>query len=229
MELRKNPKIDLERKRGMFLSIGLCISVSFVLMAFQWTTEVAVVDIIDEEIDDGDFTTVIDPVITYMEQPKRPEPIAKKKIVSLENIVETKDEETIEEELLVQIEEPEIDFDAIVGDEVLPVEKAEVIFEVVETAPQPVGGMNAFYAFLSKEMKYPRRARLLDISGKVFVQFVISKSGEISDVKVIKGIGGGCDEEAKRVVSASANWNPGKQRGRPVSVRMVVPVFFRLR
>jgi protein TonB len=64
--------------------------------------------------------------------------------------------------------------------------------------------------------------------GKVFVQFVINKDGSISDVVAIKGIGAGCDEEAVRIIQSSPQWTPGKQRGKPVKQRMVLPITFKL-
>jgi protein TonB len=77
-------------------------------------------------------------------------------------------------------------------------------------------------------MKYPAQARRMGVEGKVFVQFVIGKDGAISDVKVIKGIGAGCDEEAIRVVQSSPSWNPGKQRGKAVKQRYTLPIIFKL-
>ena len=66
------------------------------------------------------------------------------------------------------------------------------------------------------------------IEGKVFVQFVVDRDGSITDVVVVRGIGGGCDEEAIRVVKNSPSWKAGKQRGKNVRVRMVLPITFKL-
>ena len=68
----------------------------------------------------------------------------------------------------------------------------------------------------------------MNVEGKVFVEFVIDIDGSVSDVKTVKGIGAGCDEEAARVLGMMPNFIPGKQRGRPVKVRMFLPVTFRL-
>ena len=68
----------------------------------------------------------------------------------------------------------------------------------------------------------------MGIEGRVFVQFVVDKDGSVSDVKVVKGIGAGCDEEAERVLKLSPKWSPGKERGRSVKVRMVLPIIFKL-
>jgi protein TonB len=88
--------------------------------------------------------------------------------------------------------------------------------------------MEDFYKYVSKNIEYPKQARRMGIEGKVFVQFVVDKDGSLSDVKVIKGIGAGCDEEAIRVLKESPKWTPGKQRGRPVRVRMSLPIFFKI-
>jgi len=68
----------------------------------------------------------------------------------------------------------------------------------------------------------------MGIEGKVFVEFVIEKDGSITDVKAIKGIGAGCDEEAVRILQSAPNWKPGKQRGKPVRQKMVLPISFKL-
>ncbi|MEM8969932.1 MAG: TonB family protein, partial [Bacteroidota bacterium] len=102
------------------------------------------------------------------------------------------------------------------------------IFMVVEEQPEYEGGMEVFYQYIASEIKYPAQARQRGIEGKVFVQFVVEKDGALSDVQVIKGIGEGCDQEAIRVVENSLAFKPGKQRGKPVRVRMVMPITFQL-
>jgi TonB family protein len=102
------------------------------------------------------------------------------------------------------------------------------IYTIVEVSADPVGGMGAFYRFVMNTMKYPVEARRKGISGKVFVEFVVEKDGSITNVRVVKGIGGGCDEEAVRVVSKAPNWVPGTQRSQPVKQRMILPLTFKL-
>ena len=99
---------------------------------------------------------------------------------------------------------------------------------MVQDQPEPEGGIAAFYDYLGEHIRYPDEARRIGISGRVFVEFVVDKDGSITQAKVVKGIGGGCDEEAVGVVMSSPKWKPGKRRGRPVKVRMTVPVFFML-
>ncbi len=107
----------------------------------------------------------------------------------------------------------------------IPVEKVVEVWTFVEKMPEPIGGWQTFFKTLIKNIKYPRSASRTNISGKVFVGFIINENGEPQDISIIKGIGYGCDEEAMRVI-ALTKWNPGKQRGIPVKVRMVQPVNF---
>lgn len=105
---------------------------------------------------------------------------------------------------------------------------ANEIFLVVEQPPEFPGGMEALYKFFGKTIRYPGQARRMGIEGTVYVSFVVDADGTINDVQVIKGIGAGCDEEAKRVFQLLPNWKPGKQRGRPVRVRYTLPLKFTL-
>jgi TonB family protein len=97
-----------------------------------------------------------------------------------------------------------------------------------EEQPEFEGGMDAFYRHVANEMNYPLQARQMGIEGRVDVQFIVEKDGSLSDVKVSKGIGAGCDSEAVRVVQNAPSFKPGTQRGKPVRVRMVMPIIFRL-
>jgi len=102
------------------------------------------------------------------------------------------------------------------------------IFTVVEQQPEFEGGEEAFYKYILREIRYPQEARLQGVEGRVDVQFVVDKDGSLTDVKAIKGIGAGCDAEAVRVLQNAPRFKPGMQNGRPVLVRMVVPVNFKL-
>jgi protein TonB len=96
----------------------------------------------------------------------------------------------------------------------------------VEIMPEFSGGEAAMYAYLKEHMVYPTVARENGISGKVFVRFTIQANGRVSDVRVVRGIGGGCDEEAVRVVSSMPPWKPGIQSGRAVAVEFTLPIQF---
>jgi protein TonB len=88
--------------------------------------------------------------------------------------------------------------------------------------------MAAMYKFIGKNLKYPASARRMGIEGSVFVSFIVDKAGVISDVQVVKGISADCDKEAERVVKQMPNWKPGKQNGRAVKSKFVLPIKFKL-
>jgi len=102
------------------------------------------------------------------------------------------------------------------------------VFTVVEQQPEFEGGYEAMMRFIQKNMRYPASARRMGVDGTVYVQFVVSKNGQISEVKTIRGISADCDKEAERVVNMMPAWKPGKQNGKPVFVRFVLPIKFKL-
>jgi protein TonB len=143
--------------------------------------------------------------------------------------VEVSDEEEVED-IDVMIDMPKFDEPVAPPIEFIevPEEEAEVIHLIVEEQPSFEGGIEAFYRYISKNLKYPNTAKRIAVEGKVFLSFVIDKDGSITQVEVLKGIGGGCDEEAVRVLENAPRWNPGKQRGKAVKVRMQLPIVFAL-
>lgn len=225
MELKKDPKVDLARQSGLFMNIGLVVALGLCLLAFEWKTydDLSAVDYAPAAVETEEL---IDIPITEMPPPPPP-------VIQQPEIVEVPDEEEIEEELVNL--DTEITPETVVAppappQEAAPVVEEEVdeIFQVVENQPEPVGGMGEFMKYLQKNLKYPEQARRMNVEGKVFVQFVIDKDGSPNDITVLKGIGSGCDEEAIRVIKNMPKWTPGKQRGRPVKVRMSLPIVFRL-
>jgi protein TonB len=223
MELKKNPEKDLDKKSGMFMNIGLVVSLVLVITAFEWKfyDEGSLVDL--GTLDD-DFEDIME--IPPTEQPPPPPPK-----IQLPKIIEIPDEEEIEEEIEVDLDveiTEETVIEDIVFDDAPEEEVADEIFDIVEDQPTPPGGMSAFYKYVGKSIKYPNQARRMGIEGRVFVQFVVDKKGNLTDVKAIKGIGAGCDLEAVRIIKGATKWKPGKQRGRPVKVRMILPITFKL-
>lgn len=102
-------------------------------------------------------------------------------------------------------------------------------FTVVENDPEFPGGINALYSYLAANIKYPKVAQENGITGKVHVTFVVEKDGRLTDIKILRDIGGGCGAEVVRVVKTMPRWNPGKQRGKPVRVQFNLPVDFNLK
>ena len=107
-------------------------------------------------------------------------------------------------------------------------EGADEVFTKVEEMPVPPGGLASFYTYVARELKYPAQARRMGVEGKVFVQFTVDKDGSITDIQTVKGIGAGCDMESERVIAGSPKWQAGKQRGRAVKTRMILPISFKL-
>lgn len=100
------------------------------------------------------------------------------------------------------------------------------VFIAIEQQPKYPGGEQALFKYLAQNIKYPKNARENGISGTVYIQFVVEKDGTIEEVKVLRGIGFGCDEEAIRVVKSMPKWKPGLQRGKPVRVSYNIPINF---
>ncbi len=224
--------IDIKRMRAetqqaqqrLFLTIGLSLSLLLCIVAMNWRSydEGEIVNLGQL---DADFDEVME--VPPSDQPPPPPPKIEQPI-----IVEVDDKEVVQEieldfdvEILEETAVEEVIFEAPAMEE----EKADKIFQIVEDQPVPNGGLQAFYEYVSDNLHYPQQAIRMNVSGNVFVQFVVEKDGRITDVKAIKGIGSGCDEEAVKVLEASPAWNPGKQRGVPVRVMMVLPIRFVLK
>lgn len=107
-------------------------------------------------------------------------------------------------------------------------EQEEALLDPIADDPQFPGGTEALMKYLSKNIRYPEQAKKENIQGKVYVKFVVEKDGSITDAKVLRSIGGGCDEEALRVVKAMPKWEPGKMQGTPVRVQFNLPIVFKL-
>ncbi|WP_026956729.1 energy transducer TonB [Algoriphagus vanfongensis] len=224
MEAKKTPSADLTKKTGMFLNLGLAVAVGVTLAAFEWKSfdDGALKDL---GMTDDNFEELLDIPITEQPPPPPPPPVEQPIIQEIPDEVEI--EEKIEVNFDVDVKEETVIKEVVIAE--APVEeKADQIFDVVENQPEPPGGMSGWNQYLSKNLKYPTQARRMGIEGTVIVVFVINTDGSIQDVEVLRGIGGGCDEEAVKVVQEAPNWTPGKQRGRPVRTRMRLPIRFKL-
>ncbi|HAW59166.1 MAG TPA: energy transducer TonB [Bacteroidales bacterium] len=224
---KKSSKADLESKRGIFVEIGLVISLALVLVAFEWKTyEKKTVEVFQRQALDIPEEMV---EITKQETPPTPPPPPQQ--VTVLNIVE--DNADIETDFTIDAEATQ----STVIQEYVPVQniskddeqiEEQEIFTIVESMPEFPGGEEARMKFLLQNIKYPQIARESGIQGVVYVTFVVEPDGSITNVKVIRGIGGGCDEEAVRVVKMMPKWIPGNQRGKPVRVQFNMPIKFTL-
>lgn len=222
MEPKKSPEADLEKKKGLFLQIGLVVALAITLVAFEWKSYDKT-DYSLGQLQVDDIPEEIIPITKQEEKPPPPPP------PPVQEIVVVKDDIKIENEAV--IEETEVTQETVV--EVQPVQEEVIdepeIFLIVEKMPSFPGGDAQLVKYLSENIKYPAIARENGITGTVFVTFVVGPDGSVKDVKVLRGIGGGCDEEAKRVVMAMPKWEAGKQRGKPVSVQYNLPIRFILK
>ena len=102
------------------------------------------------------------------------------------------------------------------------------VYQIVEEMPSFPGGETKLMEYIAKNLTYPQEARDKGIDGRVFIGMVIEKDGSVSNVKVLRGIGGGCDEEAVRVINSMPKWKPGMMKGDPVPVSYQIPINFKL-
>ena len=225
MEEKKSPKANLENKKLMFIQIGMIISLLIAWMAFEHKSyDKREIDpsllnrevVLDEEMVE----------ITKQEEQK-PQPVEMPKQTTQLEIVQD-DVEVEDIEINADVDQTEV------IEEYVPVEVEEEdvqeqeIFQIVEEMPAYPGGDQKLMEYVAKNIKYPQIARETGIQGRVFVGFVVEPDGSVSNVKVLRGIGGGCDEEAVRVVKSMPKWKPGKQRGKAVRVSYMLPVNFKL-
>ncbi len=230
METKKNPKADLEKRRGLYLEIGMVVILVASFLAFN----VKSYDKDDFVIPGFNMTEVVEVLPVPTTPPPPPPPpapeIPEVSTTELSIVDNGKDIET-EVEFNAQDDENNVNIqivprvDVEVDDDV----EEDVIVLVPEMDPEFPGGMEALYNYLAQNIKYPTLARENGISGKVYVSFVVERDGSIANLKVERDIGGGCGQEAVRVLQSMPKWNPGKQKGRPVRVKFNLPVNFSLK
>ena len=217
MQPKKNPKISLESKKSLFFQIGLTITLVLVLFSFEYKSYEKI-DYDLGSLDAFDIEEEIMPITKREEKPPPPPPPPPDVIVIVDDEVEIENE--------VEIEDTETDEDEIVEEEVE--EDDDEIFMVVENMPEFPGGQIALFKYIVKNIKYPAIAKEYNITGKVFVSFVIDKQGSVTNVTIVRGVDKNLDAEAKRVISSLPRFSVGKQRGKPVKVQFTVPINFTL-
>lgn len=221
MELKKNPEADLEKKKGFFFQIGLVLVLALILISFEWK----VYDVKVSELGKLKVEQEEEELIPITRQELTPPPPPPPKPTQIEIV---KDEEVIKEEVVISTESTE-ETEVKIVEQVEEVVEEPQIFTIVEEMPGFPGGEAELFKYLAGNIKYPAMAKDAGISGIVYVTFVVMETGKINDVKVLRGIGGGCDEEAIRVVKNMPSWKPGKQRGKPVRVQFNLPIRFTLK
>ena len=232
MVFKKNPKYDLEKKRSYFIQIGLIISLLVVIIAFEWRSGDGNVSSLGS-LDMFDLEEEIIPLTEKELKPPPPPPPPPPKITIVE------DDIIIEEE--IDIEDAETDEEEII--EILEEEEEEEIFNFAVVEQQPVfpgcstsapkdENYICFQKGIGKHIRnnfeYPAIAKEMGISEKIFIEFVIEKSGKVSSARVVRGEDKHLREEALRLVNSIPKMTPAKQRGTPVAVTFTLPINFSL-
>ena len=234
MEPKKNPKVDLNKNSSLYFVIGLSLVLLITWRVIEWKTYKNVYDYEALIVDDDD-----DEDIPITEQLKTPPPPPPPPPPAPEIIEVIEDEEEIEETV---IESTETDEEEII--EVVEVieeyEDIDVPFAVIEDVPIFPGcervnkseRRNCFQEQMNKHIKrnfrYPEIAQEMGIQGRVYVNFIIAKNGNITNIRM-RGPDKNLEKEAERIIGKLPRMTPGKQRGRPVRVPFSIPITFRLR
>ena len=213
--MRKVKKADLRLSYNLHLQLGFIVSIAIFITLFKVNIPTKVPSpILIEEQEEIFIEEVIQTkqIETPPPPPRPPVP------------VEVPNDEILEDEIIDL--DTELDLDGPLDIPPPPPPKSEEtqddFFVVVEQMPQLIGGL----ASLQKKVKYPEMARRAAIEGRVTIQFIVNEKGRVENPRVIRGIGGGCDEEALKAVM-TARFKPGMQRGRPVRVQYSLPIVFR--
>jgi len=216
MEPKKNPEVNLERKRGLFLQIGLVIALLIVLGAFEYKSyEKVAYNLGSLNLDDLEEEII--PITKQELKPPPPPPPPPEVIEIVEDEVEIENE--------IEIEDTESDEDEAIE---IEEEDDEEFFMVVENMPEFPGGDLGLMKYIQKNIKYPAIAKEYNITGKVYISFIVDKTGSVINVKVVRGVDKNLDAEAVRVIKSLPKYKPGKQRGKAVRVMFTVPINFTL-
>ena len=214
---RKNEDSDLRKYYTVFLQAGLIAVLVLFIIAMRIDIRTG-----GEEVDLTEEQEVVEmkEVVRTQQQKKPPPPPQPQVPVEVPNDEVVEDQDiNLDSELNLDEPLPEPPKQEKSGD------KEEEIFVAVEDEPQLIGGLKE----LQKKVEYPSSCRRANIEGRVTLQFVVNKQGNVENVKVLRGIGGGCDEAAVKAVQQYAKFKPGRQRGNPVNVRYSLPIFFQLK
>ena len=222
MEIKKHPKADLEKLRGIFLQVGFVLTLGFVLVAFEWSNEAGDAGIL---VGTGDLD-MEEEIMEITRRKEKAEP-PKPKVMVIETLIITENEAEIDDDELDFNSEadPDTEYEIMDMDEEVGEEE---IFVIVEQQPLFPGGISGLMKHISKNIKYPNIARENNITGKVYVRFVVKSTGDVANVSISRSVDPVLDKEALRVVKKLPRWKPGKQRGKAVSVWYSVPINFQL-
>lgn len=212
---RKKPEADLRKSYTVYMQLGLVITLGIMILLFKVelrSESEMIIQTVEQE-------TVKMEEIEQTRQEVKPPPPPRPPVP-----VEVPNDEIIEDEILDLDAELDLDAPIDLPPPPPPAEEEEPeIFVVVEKTPEIKGGMKELYKYL----KYPEIARKAGIEGRVILEFIVDEKGKVSNIKVLRSVGGGLDEAAIEALK-KVRFSPGMQRGRPVKVRYTLPVTFKL-
>lgn len=233
MNVKNNPNIDLNKKRGLNMAIGFVVSLAFVLAAFEWKTFYKYpTGNLYVEIDDGiEIENIIETTYRKPEEPKQRTVVKKIPTPSIDVTVTSTPDYPRDE---LKLETTEIDPNDLVIVEGGTIDEPDVDDEIPfvpfpEVQPKFPGGDQGLMSFLGDKIKYPEIAKENGIQGVVYVGFIVEADGSVTNVEVKRGVDPFLDKEALRVVSMLTGYSPGMQGGRTVRVPFVVPIRFQLK
>lgn len=220
MEVKKNPKVDLENKKSIFLEVGLIIALAICIIAFSVGQEKKTIEIIQVSGPEVEMDLVD---ITKPEEPKPQAPVKQAVQLISDFIKVVKNDTKIETEFdFAEFTEDEIVVEEIVVEEEV---QEEAPFLKVEIMPSFMGGdLNTFRAWVAQEFQIPAIAAENGIQGRVIVQFVIEKDGSLSNIEFLQSPDRVYEDEVRRVLNKSPKWTPGRQRDAVVRVRYILPI-----
>lgn len=221
---KKSFKGDLEGKKGTFVLIGLAIVLGLVYAGFELFATQPKDDFVYEM--EEEVIIIEDNVIATDQTPLPPPTPQQQQQEVVLNIVKDEVKVNTTFSFSVEIDEDE-DIDIYDKIEIVdePIEDAPIV-RFAEKMPEFIGGPDALYAFLQKNLEYPQSARDNNIEGTVLIEFVVERNGSVSNAKVIVPLFPACDQEAIRVVQMLPKWKPGEQMGKPVRVYFNLPIKF---
>jgi protein TonB len=230
MEIKKDPKVDLETRKSIYALTGLVSILAILFIAFEWTsistrrTSVVQREAIEEE--EEIVMTVQNNTPPPPPPPPMPDVIEQLTVVEDDVEIEEVEVQSMEDDNNTTVEVMNLEAETGPSEE----EEAEgnQIFTIVEQQPEFPGGETALLKYLSEHIKYPAFAQENGIQGRVTLSFTVEKDGSIANIEVMRSPADELSKEAVRVASSMPKWKPGKQRGKPVRVKYVLPVVFRL-
>ncbi len=231
--IKKYQEADVDKMKSSLSLAGLAISLGFVLLTLNWSSRPEEVADLGTVVIPEDMEVLPPPSVQKPPPPPPPPPPPKLEVVDDEEVLEEEPEIAeveADEETEIEVQEIEEEAPEVVNEEPEEEEEPEEpqIFQIVEEMPSYPGGEAEMMKFIYGQIKYPPIARENNIEGLVVVSFVVYEDGTIKDMQVRRDIGGGCGEEAMRVVKKMPKWKPGKQRGKAVRVSYNLPIRFKL-